>query len=85
MTLQFIKNLRNALKMAQGGTIYLLNPINIDEDVTLENVTLRPGTANLTYMLNVNVGKTVILKNCYFTAFVEQNWETNEHTAFSFG
>ena len=58
-----IKNLRNALTMAQGGTIYLLNPINIDEDVTLENVTLRPGTANLTYMLNVNVGKTVILKN----------------------
>ena len=29
--------------------------------------------------------KTVILKNCYFTAFVEQDWETNEHTAFSFG
>lgn len=58
-----IKNLRNALTMAQGGTIYLLNPINIDEDVTLENVTLRPGTANLTYMLNVKAGKTVILKN----------------------
>lgn len=29
--------------------------------------------------------KTVILKNCYFTASVEQDWETNEHTAFSFG
>ena len=58
-----IKTLSDALTMAQGGTIYLLNPINIDEDVTLENVTLRPGTANLTYMLNVNVGKTVILKN----------------------
>ena len=58
-----IKNLRNALTMAQGGTIYLLNPIHIDEDVTLENVTLRPGTANLTYMLNVKAGKTVILKN----------------------
>ncbi len=58
-----IKTLRNALTMAQGGTIYLLNPINIDEDVTLENVTLRPGRANLTYMLNVNASKTVILKN----------------------
>ena len=65
-----IKTLSDALTMAQGGTIYLLNPINIDEDVTLENVTLRPGTANLTYMLNVNVGKTVILKNYYFTASV---------------
>ena len=29
--------------------------------------------------------KTVILKNYYFTASVEQDWETNEHTAFSFG
>lgn len=58
-----IKTLRNALTMAQGGTIYLLNPINIDEDVTLENVTLRPGRANLTYMLNVNASKTVILKS----------------------
>ena len=29
--------------------------------------------------------KTVILKNHYFTASVEQDWETNEHTAFSFG
>lgn len=58
-----IKTLRNALTMAQGGTIYLLNPINIDEDVTLENVILRPGRANLTYMLNVNASKTVILKN----------------------
>ena len=65
-----IKTLRNALTMAQGGTIYLLNPINIDEDVTLENVTLRPGRANLTYMLNVNASKTVILKNYYFTASV---------------
>lgn len=29
--------------------------------------------------------KTVILRNYYFTASVEQDWETNEHTAFSFG
>ena len=73
-----IKNLRNALTMAQGGTIYLLNPINIDEDVTLENVTLRPGTANLTYMLNVNVGKTVILKN------VKTNNSTPENSSCTF-
>lgn len=73
-----IKNLRNALTMAQGGTIYLLNPINIDEDVTLENVTLRPGTANLTYMLNVKAGKTVILKN------VKTNNSTPENSSCTF-
>ena len=73
-----IKTLRDALTMAQGGTIYLLNPINIDEDVTLENVTLRPGTANLTYMLNVNVGKKVILKN------VKTNNSTPENSSCTF-
>ena len=66
-----IKNLRNALTMAQGGTIYLLNPINIDEDVTLENVTLRPGTANLTYML------TMQLSICQAVQFVNR-WQQTE-------
>lgn len=59
-----IKTLGNALTMARGGTIYLLNPI--DEDVNgecdTENVTLRPGRANLEYMLNVKADKKVTLK-----------------------
>ena len=78
-----IKTLSDALTMAQGGTIYLLNPINIDEDVTLENVTLRPGTANLTYMLNVNVGKTVILKNVKINNSTPENL-TPENSSCTF-
>ena len=70
--------------MAQGGTIYLLNPINIDEDVTLENVTLRPGTANLTYMLNVNVGKTVILKNVKINNSTPEEFNTREFKLYFF-
>lgn len=73
-----IKTLGNALTMALGGTIYLLNPINIDEDVTLENVTLenvtlRPGRANLEYMLNVKADKKVTLKNVKINNLTPEN------------
>jgi len=73
-----IKTLGNALTMARGGTIYLLNPINIDEDVTLENVTLenvtlRPGRANLEYMLNVKADKKVTLKNVKINNLTPEN------------
>lgn len=73
-----IKTLGNALTMARGGTIYLLNPINIDEDVTLENVTLenvtlRPGRVNLEYMLNVKADKKVTLKNVKINNLTPEN------------
>ena len=78
-----IKNLRDALTMARGGTIYLLNPINIDEDVTLEKVTLRPGTANLTYMLKVNADKNVTLKNVIINNLTPEN-STSENSSCIF-
>ena len=59
-----VHTLERAWELAgSDGIIYLLNPVNIDEDFTLSNVTLRPGKENLTYMLKVSTGKTVILKN----------------------
>ena len=70
-----IKTLSKALMMAQGGTIYLLNPINIDKDVN--NVTLRPGTANLTYMLKVNADKKVTLKNVIINNLTPENSSCN--------
>lgn len=72
-----IKTLSKALMMAQGGTIYLLNPINIDKDVNPENVTLRPGTANLTYMLKVNADKKVTLKNVIINNLTPENSSCN--------
>ena len=78
-----IKTLSNALTMAEGGTIYLLNPINIDEDVTLKNVTLRPGTANLTYMLKVNADKKVTLKNVKINNLTPEN-STSENSSCIF-
>lgn len=78
-----IKTLSNALTMAQGGTIYLLNPINIDEDVTLENVTLRPGRANLEYMLNVKADKKVTLKNVKINNLTPEN-STSENSSCIF-
>ena len=78
-----IKTLGNALTMARGGTIYLLNPINIDEDLTLENVTLRPGTANLTYMLKVNADKKVTLKNVIINNLTPEN-STSENSSCIF-
>ena len=59
-----VSTLKRALWLAgSGGIICLLNPIDINENLTLENVTLCPGKENLTYMLKVSIGKTVILKN----------------------
>ena len=75
-----VKTLAKAIANANanGGTIYLLNPIDINENVTLENVTLRPGKDNLAYMLKVNAGKTVILKN------VKTNNSTPENLSCTF-
>lgn len=78
-----IKNLRDALTMAQGGTIYLLNPINIDNDVTLENVILRPGRANLEYMLNVKADKKVTLRNVKINNLTPEN-STSENSSCIF-
>lgn len=59
-----VSTLKRALGLAgSGGIICLLNPIDINENLTLENVTLCPGKENLIYMLKVSTGKTVILKN----------------------
>ena len=61
----------------------MLNPINIDEDLTLENVTLRPGTANLTYMLKVNADKKVTLKNVIINNLTPEN-STSENSSCIF-
>ena len=59
-----VRTLKRALGLAgSGGIICLLNPIDINENFTLENVTLCPGKENLIYMLKVSTGKTVILRN----------------------
>lgn len=51
----------------------------------LERAKKTSGGREKSTCLRLCARKTVILKNCYFTASVEQDWETNEHTAFSFG
>ena len=80
-----VKTLAKAIANANanGGTIYLLNPIDINENVTLENVTLRPGKDNLAYMLKVNAGKTVILKNVKTNNSTPENL-TSENSSCTF-
>ena len=48
-----VRTLVKAIKIANGGIIYLLNPIDINENLTLENVTLRPGRSNMSHMLYI--------------------------------
>ena len=48
-----VRTLTKAIEIANGGIIYLLNPIDINENVTLENVTLRPGRSNMSGMLYI--------------------------------
>lgn len=48
-----VRTLVKAIKIANGGIIYLLNPIDINENLTLENVTLRPGRSNMSRMLYI--------------------------------
>ena len=66
-----------------GGIIYLLNPVNINEDVILEDVTLRPGTANLKYMLNVKADKKVTLKKVTINNLTPEN-STSENSSCTF-
>lgn len=48
-----VRTLVKAIKIANDGIIYLLNPIDINENLTLENVTLRPGRSNMSRMLYI--------------------------------
>lgn len=73
-----VGTLVKAIAIANGGTIYLLNPIDINENVTLENVTLRPGRSNMSCMLYIRGDVTlqnIIINNitpddkpCQFSA-----------------
>ena len=55
-----VRTLVKAIKIANGGIIYLLNPIDINENLTLENVTLRPGRSNMSGMLYISRGKVTL-------------------------
>ena len=73
-----VSTLERALGLAgSGGIIYLLNPVDINEKLTLENVTLCPGKENLTYMLKVSTDKTVILKNVKTNNLTPENSSCN--------
>lgn len=54
-----VRTLVKAIKIANGGIIYLLNPIDINENLTLENVTLRPGRSNMSRMLYIRGNVTL--------------------------
>lgn len=59
-----VKTLAKAKEIAgNSGIIYLLNPVDINEDFTLYDVILCPGTDKLEYMLKVEAEKTVTLRN----------------------
>lgn len=59
-----VKTLAKAKEIAgNSGIIYLLNPVDINEDFTLYDVILCPGTDKLEYMLKVEAKKTVTLRN----------------------
>ena len=55
-----VGTLAKAIAIANGGIIYLLNPIDINENVTLKNVTLRPGRSNMSGMLHISRGKVTL-------------------------
>ena len=55
-----VGTLAKAIAIANGGIIYLLNPIDINENVTLKNVTLRPGRSNMSGMLYISRGKVTL-------------------------
>ena len=75
-----VSTLERARELAgSGGTIYLLNPVNINKNVNLEDVILRPGTAKLKYMLNVNADKNVTLKNVKINNSTPEN-STSENS-----
>ena len=73
-----VGTLAKAIAIANGGIIYLLNPIDINENVTLENVTLRPGRSKMSRMLYIQGDVTlqnIIINNitpddkpCQFSA-----------------
>lgn len=54
-----VRTLVKSIKIANGGIIYLLNPIDINENLTLENVTLRPGRSNMSRMLYIRGNVTL--------------------------
>ena len=75
-----VSTLKRALELAgSGGTIYLLNPVDIDESINLKNVTLCPGTNTLTYMLKVNAGSEVTLENVKINNSTPEN-STSENS-----
>ena len=55
-----VGTLAKAIAIANGGIIYLLNPIDINENVTLSNVTFRPGKSNMSGMLYISRGKVTL-------------------------
>lgn len=57
-----VGTLAKAIAIANGGIIYLLNPIDINENLTLENVTLRPGRSNMSGMLYIRRGDVTLEK-----------------------
>lgn len=57
-----VRTLTKAIEIANGGIIYLLNPIDINENVTLENVTFRPGRSNMSGMLYIRRGDVTLEK-----------------------
>ena len=73
-----VGTLAKAIAIANGGIIYLLNPIDINKNVTLENVTLRPGRSTMSHMLYIRGDVTlqnIIINNitpdgtpCQFSA-----------------
>ncbi len=50
-----VQTLSKALGLvAQNGVIYLLNPVTVDSQMTLSNVTFRPGKSNMLGMLYIS-------------------------------
>ena len=75
-----VSTLERALELAEsGGTIYLLNSVDIDKSIILKNVTLCPGTNTLTYMLKVNAGSEVTLENVKINNSTPEN-STSENS-----
>ena len=54
-----VKTLSKAIDLAQGGVIYLLEPVSINSNMTLSNVTFRPGSNSLSCMLQIQSDVTL--------------------------
>lgn len=58
-----VKTLSKALGLvAQGGDIFLLDRVEVDSDITLSNVTFRPGRSNMSGMLYIRRGDVTLEK-----------------------